>query len=118
MDIEKTFDSSDHNLLISTLKKYDFSKKFVSWVKILSQESCVLNGGATTKYFMLERGTCQGDHIPAFLFILALEILFHIIKSKPEIKGLAIFNHCYLYSTYGCLILFIYLLIYFCTFLD
>ena len=57
MDIEKTFDSSDHNLLISTLKKYDFSKNFVSWVKILSQQSCVLNGGATTKYFMLERGT-------------------------------------------------------------
>ena len=64
---------------------------------------------------MLERGTCQRDHIPDFLFILALEILFHIIKSKPEIKGLTIFDHCYLYSTYGCLILFIYLFI--CLFL-
>ena len=33
-----------------------------------------------------------------FLFILALEILFHLMKLKPEIKkGLAIFDHCYFY---------------------
>ena len=32
------------------------------------------------------------------LFILLLEILFHLIKSKPEIKGLATFGHCYYYS--------------------
>ena len=31
-----------------------------------------------------------------FLFILVLEILFHLIKSKPEIKGLTAFDHCYI----------------------
>ena len=46
------------------------------WVKILlrAQESCVITGGTTTKYFSLGRGTCHGDPISAFLFILALEI--------------------------------------------
>ena len=36
-----------------------------TWVKILlrNQESCVLNGGTTTKYFLLERGARQGDSI-------------------------------------------------------
>ena len=53
-----------------------------------------------TPDFSLERGTRQGDPISAFVFILAFEILFHLIKSKPEIKELAIFDHCYLYSTY------------------
>ena len=103
MDIEKAFDSLDHKFLISALEKYGFGKNFISWVKILlrNQESCVLNGGTTTKYFLLGRHTRQGDPISAYLFVLALEILFQLIKSKPEIKGLAIFDHCYLYSAYA-----------------
>ena len=35
-----------------------------------------------------------------FLFILAIEILFLLIKKKPEITGLTIFDHCFLYSAY------------------
>ena len=30
MDIEKAFDSLDHNFLISALEKYDFGKNFIS----------------------------------------------------------------------------------------
>ena len=93
----------DHNFLISALEKYGFGKNFISWLKILlrNQESCLLNGGTTTKYFLLGRGARQGGPISASLFILALEILFHFIRSKPEIKGLAIFDYCYLYSAYA-----------------
>ena len=102
-DIGKTFDSLDRNFLISTLEKYGFGQNFILWVKILlnDQESCVINGGKTTKYFMLGRGARQGDPISAFLFILALEILFLLIKTKAEIAGLTIFDHCYLYSAYA-----------------
>ena len=102
MDIEKAFDSLDHKLLIYALEKYGFGKNFISWVKILlrNKEPCVLNGGTTTKYFLLGRGARQGNPISAYLFVLALEILFQLIKSKPEIKGLTIFDHCYLYSAY------------------
>ena len=96
MDIEKVFDSSDHNFLISALEKYGFNKNYISWAKILlkNQELCVLNGGTTTKYFLLGRGFPQGDPISTFLFILVLQVIFHFIKSKPEIKGLVIFDHC------------------------
>ena len=74
-----------------------------TWLKILlkNQESCVLNGGTTTKYFLLGRGSCQGDPISAYLFVLALEILFQLIKSKPEVIGFTVFDHCYLYSAYA-----------------
>ena len=34
-------------------------------------------------------------------FILALEILFILIKSKPEIEGMTIFDYNYLYSAYA-----------------
>ena len=108
MDIEKAFDLLDHNFLISTLEKYGFSRTFILWVKILlnDQELCVINDGKTTKYFMLHRVSRQGDLISAFFFfcfffVLALEILFLLIKTKPEIAGLAIFDHCYLYSVYA-----------------
>ena len=103
MDIEKAFDLLDHNFLISTLEKYGFSQNFILWVKILlkDQESCVISGGKTTKYFLLGRGARQGSPISGFLFILALEILFLLIKTKPEIAGQTIFAHCYLYSAYA-----------------
>ena len=54
-DIEKALDSLDHNFLISAIGKYGFGKNVILWVKILmrDQESCVINGSATTKSFSL-----------------------------------------------------------------
>ena len=103
MDIEKPFDSLDHDFLILTLEKYSFGKNFILWLKILvrDQESCVINGGTTTKCFLLRSGARQGDPISIFLFILALEILFILIKLKPEIEGMTIFDYNYLYSAYA-----------------
>ena len=102
MDIEKAFDSLDHDFLILTLEKYGFGKNFILWVKILlrDQESCVINGGTTTKYFSLGRGACQDDPISAFLFIVVLEISFILIKSKLEIEGMTTFDYNDLYSTF------------------
>ena len=54
-----------------------------------------------TLFLKLNRGACQGDPISAYLFILAFEILIIIIKENPHIKGLNIFDNCYLYSAYA-----------------
>ena len=103
MNVEKAFDALDHTFLISILKRLGFGQNFVSWIEIIlkNQEPCVINGGTTTKYFKLNRGARQGDPISAYLFILAFEILFFLIKENPHIKGLNIFDHCYLYSAYA-----------------
>ena len=100
MDIEKAF---DHDCLILTLEKHGFGKKFILWVNMLlrDQEFCVINNVTFTIYFSLGRGAPQGDPISAFLFILALEILIILIKSKPEIEGMTIFDYNYLYSAYA-----------------
>ena len=103
IDIEKAFDSLDHKFILAVLKKPGFGKNFVSWVEALlnNQESCVTNGCITTQYFPLQRGACQGDPISANLFVLCLEILFILIKNDPNIKGIEIFEHCYLYTAYA-----------------
>ena len=80
----------------------NFVKKCVTAERSLTdQESCVINGGSTTSYFKLEKGARQGDPSSAYLFIIALEITFAMIKSNPNIKGLNIFNSNYLYTAYA-----------------
>ena len=48
-------------------------------------------------YFNLGKGASQGDSISAYLFILALEILFLLIKNDLSIKGSNVFD-CFLYA--------------------
>ena len=68
MDIEKAFDSLDHDFLILALGRYGFGKNFIVWLKVLlrDQEPCVINGGSTTIYFSLGRGAHQGDQFQLF----------------------------------------------------
>ena len=102
-DIEKAFDSMDHAFLIATLEKYGFGKYFIDWIMVLlkDSESCVLNGGKTSKYFTLHRGAGQGDPIAAYLFILTLEIFFIMLREDQNISKLNIFGYDFLLSAYA-----------------
>ena len=102
-DIEKAFVSINHSFLMRVLKKFGFGNEFRKWIQILlkNPESCVINGGKTTPYFKLERGTRQGDPISAYLFIIALEVVFSLIKANPNIEDLQFFSHTFLYSAYA-----------------
>ena len=103
VDIEKAFDSLSHSFLLVCLKKYGYGNAFIKWVEMLleCQESCIINGGNTTKYFKLQKGARQGDPISAYLFILCLEIVFILIKANKRVKGIKIFEHTYLHSAYA-----------------
>ena len=103
VDIQKVFDSVNHQFLTLALKRYGFGKTFIKWVKTLlnNQESCIINGGITTKYIKLDRDTRQGDPIPAYLFILVFEIVFNLIKQDKDIHGLTFFGHTFLYTVYA-----------------
>ena len=99
IDVEKAFDSVNHSFLLQIPRKFGFAIDFVSWIKTIlnNQESCIINGGKSTKYFKLERGARQGDQISAHLFTLVLEIFFIFVKNNPKVKGLNIFKHEFLY---------------------
>ena len=103
LDIEKAFDSVSHLFLVSALQKYGFKNDFIRWIKLLlkNQESCTMNGGQTTNYFKLERGTRQGGSLSAFLFILVLETAFIIIKKNPNIKSFNVCKIDFQYTAYA-----------------
>ena len=52
-DIEKAFDSLEHNFLFATLAKFGFGPDFIRWIKVLffDANSCVMNNGFSTGYF-------------------------------------------------------------------
>ena len=83
LDLEKAFHSLDQWFL-----------SFVEWFKILlhDQHSCVINEGFATQYFTLKRGARQGDPISAYLFIIALEVLFALIKNKVKERSYTIIH--------------------------
>ena len=98
----KSFSFSSSSILNLALKRYGFGKTFIKWITNLlnNQESCIINGGITTEYFKLDKGTRQGDPISAYLFILVLEIVFNLIKQNEDLRTLTFFDHTLLRTAY------------------
>ena len=49
-----------------------------------------MNGGYSTGYFPLKRGTRQGDPLAPYLFILVIEILITMVRQNKNIVGINI----------------------------
>ena len=77
-DIEKAFDSVDHNFIFTSLEKFGFGDNFIQWVRTIfeNSESCIMNNGTSTGYFILERGTKQGDPLSPYIYIYIYIYLF------------------------------------------
>ena len=83
--------------MMFVLKKFKFGDKNQKWIQILMKklESCVISGSKIKPYFKVERRTRKGDQISAYLFIVALEVVFTLIKTNTDIKGLQFFSHTF-----------------------
>ena len=88
-DMEKAFDSIEHNFIFATLSKFGFGKDFIQWIKtvLCNGISCVMNNGFASGYFSLERGARQGDPLSPYIFILCIETLFAQIRNDRSIRG-------------------------------
>ena len=98
IDIEKAFYSLNDIFLTEVLKKFSFEEKFIEWIKILpdNQESCIVNGGKTSRCFRLERGAREEDPVSVNLFIFIFETVFLYTKENKSIKGFDLFQKTFL----------------------
>ena len=92
IDFKKAFDTLEWNSLFNCLEAFNFGSDFIRYVKMFCTniQSCVINNGIASDYFMLERGVRQGDPLSPYLFLLAVETLAIAIRENKEIKGVKI----------------------------
>ena len=82
LDFEKTFDTVEWSFIWKTLGSFNFGSSLISWIKLCYRniESCVLNNGWASNYFIPERGVRQGCPLSLYIFILCAEILANKIR--------------------------------------
>ena len=79
-DIAKSFHSVNHCVLLQVLQKFGYGEGIFAWIKAMlkDQESCIINGGKTKKYFKLER--CAGQEIRYLCICLYLFYKYFYIR--------------------------------------
>ena len=89
-DFEKDFDSLNWKFMLKTLENFNFGPSVNQWVNTFYSDisACTINNGYTSGYFKLERGVRQGDPLSPYLFILAMEVLAHVVREEKSIRGI------------------------------
>ena len=71
---------------------FGFGPSIVQWFKTFynNTESCILNNGWASNFFLVHRGVRQGCPLSPYLFILSAEILAKAIRKCADIRGLLV----------------------------
>ena len=89
VDYAKAFDTIEWNFIDECLKLFNFGSEIIKWISLLREKSFsrVEQNGNFSDEILLSRGCRQGDPISPYLFVLCAEILSHVIREYPVIKG-------------------------------
>ena len=92
VDYAKAFDTIEWNFIEYCLNLFGFGDFIVNSVKLLQKNSYsrVEQNGHFSENVELSRGCRQGDPISPYLFVICAEVLSHVIRENPDIKGIKI----------------------------
>ena len=94
IDFEKAFDSIAWSFIRKSFVYFNFKNDIIQWIETFYNniKSTVIVNGNPTSWFPVERGCRQGDPISPYIFLVCSEILAHMIRQNPHIKGYEIFG--------------------------
>jgi len=95
LDYQKAFDSVELHVINKCLESFGFGPQIRKWIKCIyrNTQSCIINNGHISEFFILERGLRQGCPLSPYLFILVVELLAISIRNNNDIKGISINEH-------------------------
>ena len=90
IDFKKAFDTIEHDFMYAILKKFNFGKNFIRWIKIMYTNPMfkVKNNGWISSNYSMTRGIRQGCPVSALIFILVAEVLAASIRQSNNIQGI------------------------------
>ena len=103
VDFEKAFDSISFKFIEKCLKFFNFSDNLIQWVNLLLQnfQASLNHCGNISPRFNIGRGCRQGDPIAAYLFIIAVELLAHKLRTDTGVKGFDLGNLTHILDLYA-----------------
>ena len=103
IDFQQAFDSISWKFIHKVLNYFNFGPSIQRWVKLFQTgvESCILQNGFMSDFFLLKRGCRQGDPISPYIFILCVEVLGMMIRKSKDVKGIKINNMEFKLSQYA-----------------
>src|SRR5260221_7086347 len=94
LDQEKAYDKIRHDYLWKVLETMNIPQNLVKTIRSLyskAKTTVILNlNGVMSRKFQVTRGICQGYPLSCLLFNLAIEPMFHILRTTDKLLGLNI----------------------------
>jgi len=85
LDITKAFDSVSWSFLLEVMQRVGFGPVWCDIISgILASSTQILLNGSPGERIVHRRGLRQGDSLSAMLFILIMDVLYHLIKKASE----------------------------------
>ena len=92
LDFAKAFDTIEWTFINRVFKFLNFVENFCRALKLLQYESFskIEQNGHLSDRICLSRGCRQGDPISPYIFVLCAEVLSHVLRECPEVRGIMV----------------------------
>ena len=90
IDFQKCFDRIEHRSIYKAFEYFGFGERYIGWTSIFFNNITLMtqNGGFCSPPFIKGRGVNQGCNFSPFCYNVCGEIMSHLIKQNPAIKGI------------------------------